>query len=93
MTDETPATTADEVRAEIDQTRTDLAQTVDALQDKLDVKAQAKTKVQEALDKSAAALGPAAEKAKPYRSQIGAGAAAFLFLVMLVRRRKRSRSE
>jgi hypothetical protein len=43
MSDET-TTGADEIREEIDRTRADLAQTVDALHDKLDVKARAKTK-------------------------------------------------
>ena len=112
MTDETPAPMADQVREEIDQTRTDLAQTVDALAAKLDVKARAKTKahdvsatvtetatklksqapppVQDALDRGAAALGPAAAQAQPYRSQIAAGAG-FLLLLMMFRRRRRAR--
>jgi hypothetical protein len=126
MSDETPAPSADEVRAEIYQTRADLAETVDALSDKLDVKGRAKSKadevsatakakahevsttvaekatelksqappqVQEALDRGAAAIGPAAAKAEPYRSQIAAGAGALVLLMMVRRRRKRRKSE
>lgn len=97
MTDETPAPTADQVREEIDQTRTDLAQTVDALAAKLDVKARAKTKADEVATTAkvkvhdvSTALGPAAARAQPYRSQIAAGAG-FLLLLMVFRRRRRAR--
>lgn len=68
-------TDADDIRHEIEQTRADLADTVDALTAKLDVKARAKAKVQEA---------------RPYGGQILAAAiAAALTVVLLARRRAR----
>jgi hypothetical protein len=111
MSDDTP-TDADQVRAEIDLTRQDLVQTVDALQDKLDVKTRAKTKahdlsvtvnetatkikqqappqVQTAIDRGTAAVGPAAAKAKPYRTQIAAGVAGLLLVRLIIKRFRRS---
>jgi hypothetical protein len=70
---------ADRLREEIEQTRAELAQTVDALSAKLDVKAQAKHRVQ--------ALNA---KSEPYRIPIAAGAAAIVALVVLVKIRRRS---
>ena len=57
MTDEA-AESADKVRENIDEARVDLAETVDALQSKLDVKARARSKAHEV---SAAVSGKATE--------------------------------
>ena len=59
MSDDNPESVTD-IRAEIDKTRADLAETVDALSDKLNVKAQAAHKV----DDAKAGVQHAAAKAK-----------------------------
>ncbi len=76
MTDETPAGAA-EIREEIDRTRADLAETVDALHDKLDVKARAKTKAHDV----SATVSTTATKLKqqappPVQSALDRGASA-----------------
>jgi hypothetical protein len=74
----TDAKNADEIRDEIVQTRAQLAETVDALSAKLDVKAQARTKVDELSARTA-----------PYRIPIAAGLGAIVlgFVVLKFRRR------
>lgn len=67
-------TEADRIRADIEATRAELAETADALAAKLDVKAQAKAKVDE--------IGP--EKLR----LAGIGAGALVALLVLVRVRK-----
>jgi TRAP-type uncharacterized transport system fused permease subunit len=64
----------DIVRTEIEQTRADLAETVDALHHKLDVKAQLKTRIN--------AVSP--------QARIAAGAAAVLVTVLVVLKRRLS---
>jgi len=70
----------DEVKSDIEQARAELAATVDALSDKLDVKARASDKVAEVKT-----------KLEPHRTQIIAGAVGAVVLVVIVRWR-RSRS-
>jgi ABC-type transporter Mla subunit MlaD len=77
MTDEASASAA-EIRDEIDRTRDDLAHTVDALHDKLDVKARAKTKAHDV----SATVSTTAAKLKqqappPVQSALDRGASAF----------------
>lgn len=94
--------TIDEVRADIAATRAQLADTVDALTSKLDVKEQgrqkiaaAKDSVQHAASDTAAHVSDAATKtvqtAEPYKVPIAAGAAAVVAVlaVVLIRRRRR----
>ncbi len=69
---------ADQLREEIERTRADLADTVDALSAKLDVKAQAQRR--------AVALK---DKAEPYRVQIAAGAGALVVVFVAVKLRGR----
>ncbi len=80
-------TDPEQLRAEIEHTRADLAETVDALSAKLDVKAQAAHKVGEVK----AAVVNAATKAKPYRRQLVGAASGLLvaFLGMRTWRRRR----
>jgi hypothetical protein len=75
----TPTTSSDPdaIRADIEQTRADLAETVDALHAKLDVKAQAKAKVAGVKDSVTTDTG------KP-RPQVLAAAAGALVLVAVV---------
>jgi Protein of unknown function (DUF3618) len=70
---------ADQLREEIEQTRADLARTVDALSAKLDVKAQAQHRAAELK-----------AKAEPYRVQLAAGAGALVvvFVALKVRGRR-----
>jgi len=75
-----PPTDADAVRADIEATRAELAQTVDALQDKMNVKARASAKASELTQRVA-----------PYQKQILAGAALVVVTLIVVRvRRARS---
>jgi Protein of unknown function (DUF3618) len=75
---------ADQLREEIERTRADLADTVDALSAKLDVKAQAQRR--------AVALK---DKAEPYRVQLAAGAGALgvLFVALKLRGRRHRADE
>jgi uncharacterized protein DUF3618 len=67
----------DEVKSDIEQARAELAATVDALSDKLDVKARAGDKVAEIKT-----------KVEPHRTQIIAGAVGAVVLVIIVRWRR-----
>lgn len=69
---------ADRIKADIEATRAELAETADALAAKLDVKAQAKQKVQ--------AIGP--EKIR--MAAIGAGSLVTLLLLNKIRKRRRA---
>lgn len=71
---------ADQLREEIEQTRAELAQTVDALSAKLDVKAQAKQRADDLKT-----------KVEPYRVQLAAGAAALVVVFVALKIRGRSR--
>lgn len=63
---------ADAIKADIEATRAQLAQTADALAAKMDVKAQAGAKVQEVTDKAAGAYGSAKASApEPVQKVIG----------------------
>ena len=73
-----PMSDADQLREEIEQTRADLVETVDALSNKLDVKAQAKNRV-DALN----------TKTRPYRRPIAAALAALLVFAVVVKLRRR----
>ncbi len=65
----TPPSDPDEIRAEIEQTRADLADTVDALSAKLDVKARAGDKAHELKQSVADATTRAKESAPPQVQQ------------------------
>lgn len=67
----------DEVKSDIEQARAELAATVDALSDKLDVKARASDKVTQLKT-----------KVEPHRTQLIAGAVGALTLVLIVRWRR-----
>jgi hypothetical protein len=104
------ATGADEidaVRADIVAARTELSQAVDALSEKLDVKARAGEKVSAVTQdvreraqraKQAAppqvqhALDVASEKAAPHRKELAIGAAAIALVLLIVQRRRGARS-
>lgn len=94
----------DIVKSDIEQTRAELADTVDALSAKLDVKAragekvdQAKSKVSEAASKAVQAapdpvqhaLHSAGQKAAPHRGKIAAAVAGAIVVLMVVRRFRR----
>jgi hypothetical protein len=76
-TDSTPMT-PDEVRADIERTRAELAQTVGALTQRLDVKARARSRADEL-----------AHDARIRTVTIGLAAAAALTVTLLVWRRRR----
>ena len=82
---DTDSTEADRIRSEIDETRVDLADTVDALSAKLDVKAQAKAKA----DDVKATVTDTVAKAKPYRSQILAAATVAVVVAIVISRRRK----
>jgi hypothetical protein len=69
-----PATDPDAIRADIERTREDLAETVDALHAKLDVKGQAKAKVASVKNSATTASG------KP-RPELVAGAVGVVLLI------------
>jgi ElaB/YqjD/DUF883 family membrane-anchored ribosome-binding protein len=79
------ANPADDIRHEIEATRADLADTVDALSAKLDVTAQAKAKANDVR----ATVSDTAAKAEPYRVQILAGVGVAVALLLVTRRRTR----
>ena len=95
--------TPDEIRADIEEARAELADTVDMLTEKLDVKAQAGRKADEVkhavaeraqhLKESAPApVGSAVDSLAPYRKQIAIGAGASFVILLVVRRIRRRRS-
>ena len=113
--DAVPVQETDEVRADISGTRAELADTIDHLKAKLDVKNRARGQVagmtsaardrvdqakqrmdqarrdapepvQQALERTEAALGPVAKRARPYRTQIALAVVSALLVTVLVRR-------
>ncbi|MDQ6687833.1 MAG: DUF3618 domain-containing protein [Actinomycetota bacterium] len=76
--------TPEDIQADIEQQREQLAETVDALQAKLDVKSQAKAKVARLQDKATTAEGA------PRPEVIAGGVAvAAMFLLLILRRARR----
>jgi MYXO-CTERM domain-containing protein len=76
--------TPDDIQADIEQQRAQLAQTVDQLSHKLDVKAQGKAKVEDLKDRATTDDG------KPRPEVIAGAAAALTAFVLLVWWRRRS---
>jgi len=76
--------TPEEIQADIERQRAQLAGTVDQLSRKLDVKTNAKAKVADVKDRSTTADG------KPAPELIGAAVGALVAVVVLVWRRHRS---
>lgn len=74
-----PEVEAQELRGEIEQTRAELGDTVDALSQKADVKAQAKAKVEDTKQQARENPAPVAG--------VAAGIAGFLLLLWLIKRR------
>lgn len=83
-------TDQDELREQIAQTRAELGDTVEALSEKADVKAQASAKVeegkQELRDKQAEVKAEVKENPAPYAGALGA-LVGLILLVLLLRRR------
>lgn len=79
MTDRTP----DEIQADIEQQRAQLAGTLDALSAKLDVKAQAQAKVAEVKDRATTDTG------RPRTEVLAVGATVVVLAVALVLWRRR----
>ena len=84
-----------QLRGQIEETRSDLGDTVEALSAKADVKAQVKDKLDEGKKqlrgqqaKAEAKLGEMSEKAKQNPTPIAAGLLALLLLIFLLKRRK-----
>ncbi len=75
--------TPEEIQADIERQREQLAETVDQLTHKLDVKAQGKAKVVELQDRATTADG------KPRPEVLGAAAAAVLLVGVLIWWRRR----
>lgn len=80
---ETDTRSPDQIEADIEQQREQLADTVDALTAKLDVKAQASAKVDEVKHRATTDSG------KPRPELIAAGAAVLVVVGLLVWRRRR----
>ncbi len=74
--------TPEEIQADIEKQREQLARTVDQLSHKLDVKAQARAKVDEVKDRSTTAEG------KPRPELLGAAVLVGVVLVVVWRRRR-----
>jgi hypothetical protein len=79
------------IRAEIEQTRGELADTVDELARKLNLKSQVGTKVTAAKDKAGQTAQQVADQARPHLSKIALAGAGALMLVLIATRRKASR--
>ena len=79
--------TADELRADIEATRAELAETADALAAKLDVKAQATEKVHAVGDKISTGV---TENKTPIGAIAGSAAAVVALVVVLRARRRRT---
>ncbi len=75
--------TPEEIQADIEQQREQLAQTVDQLTQKLDVKAQTKAKVADVRDRATTGDG------KPRPEVIGAAAAVLVGITLIVWLRRR----
>jgi Protein of unknown function (DUF3618) len=78
-----PTSDPDAIREDIERTRADLADTVDALQAKVDVKHRAQVKAHELKDRATTSTG------KPRPELVGGVAAAVLLVVGLVWWRRR----
>ncbi len=78
-----PAQDPDAIREDVERTRADLADTVDALHAKVDVKHRARVKAHELKDRLTTSTG------KPRPEVVGAAAAAVLLAVGLVWWRRR----
>ena len=83
MTSSRNGTTPDEIEADIERQREQLAATVDELQARLDVKARAKEKATELRDRATTDTG------KPRPELLGAAAAALAVIGLVVWRRRR----
>ena len=86
--------TPEEIQEDIEQQREQLAQTVDQLGHKLDVKAQSKTKVEDVKAQTQAKLAEAKEfsttdDGKPRPEVIGAAAAVVVGVAMIIWLRRR----
>ena len=86
--------TPEEIQADIEEQREQLAQTVDQLGHKLDVKAQSKAKVEDVKAQTQAKLAEAKEisttdEGKPRPEVLGAAAAALVGVAMLIWWRRR----
>jgi len=79
---------AAEIRADIEQTRAELAETVDALTGKLDVKARASEKIAEVRTRAGTAAHTATEQVRPYGKQIHLGTLAAAVAFVVVRKRR-----
>ncbi|MBA2630935.1 MAG: DUF3618 domain-containing protein [Thermoleophilaceae bacterium] len=84
------------LRAQIDETRAELGDTVEALTAKADIKGQVKEKVEdkkeqlrEQQDRAAAELGKVSERAKSNPAPFAVGGVAALLVLILLRRRGR----
>ncbi len=75
--------TPEEIQADIERQRAKLAETVDALGHKLDVKAQTKAKIADVKDRSTTSEG------KPRPELLGAAAAVLVGVVLVVVWRRR----
>jgi MYXO-CTERM domain-containing protein len=75
--------TPEEIKADIEQQREHLAETVDALHHKLDVKAQAQAKVADLKDRATTDTGA------PRPELVAAGLAVLAVVALLVYRRRR----
>ncbi|MEV6483676.1 DUF3618 domain-containing protein [Streptomyces sp. NPDC051576] len=88
--DEPTATSTEELREQVEQTRHELGDTVQALADKADVKARAQTTT-----RAAELTGQANEKTKApepmrnHRTALTSAGAAFLAVFVLLRRKKK----
>ena len=77
---------AAEIRADIEQTRAELADTVDALTGKLDVKARASDKIADVKTRAGTAANAATEQVRPYGKQILLGTLAAAVVLVVVRK-------
>jgi hypothetical protein len=82
--DATAPSGADDIKADIERTRSELSDTVDELAHRLDVKSQVE-------ERAASVRQAVAEKTPPNAGKIAAGAAAALVVVLVVRRVRRRR--
>lgn len=96
-----PVDKADELRADIVNTRAELADTLDRLAARLDVKSRARHQLAGAkssarirlqnapqpVQQAAAALARLAQQARPYRKQLAAAATGMLLIALVARRR------